>query len=320
MTPIDLGLASRERDNLKSRWDYEVSRWYDNLTQTAKRKPDDIVAWAIGHYKYSIREKLDWVHYIGEKAKSGGLQGTLASHFFGEYYNIAHFPLASEIALDIPKAKIRAKAGRYWNRAIRTGRMGLPQIFRAYAKGYISEKQMRDYLVEETGIEPELENAMIDFLDLTPSPSELVRMRRVMPIPDPYIEDCLKENGAIEPDLSIYKSWIKLEGLKDEFSTLWKYVLSEFQQGFLTESQLQQYLQSLPASGEELNLRMASAKILRDIYLSKLLRDKWIYLYRNAKITVDELYDKLKQIGMDDGIANAIAQLEAAKKGTDWSR
>jgi len=52
----------------------------------------------------------------------------------------------------------------------------------------------------------------------------------------------------------------------------------------------------------------------------KLRRDAKIYLFRRDVIGPDELYEKLRDLGISDEVANAITELEAARKGIVWSK
>jgi len=316
---INVAIASKKLPDLKKRFSDEYWRWKDYLKNIATQTPDNVVGWASGWYETTTNSLFDWIHYTGEMAQASGILGSITSRLTGELMNVMGKDIAEEIAIGKIKEAIIEKGERYWNKYFGIGRPKGRELFIMWKKKLIDYNYLVNAFREDFGFSKELAEKYIEHLDYDPGLFDLARIIRTFPPPEEWLERKLESIGIGEDDKTIIKTWLKMEALKDELTSLVRYLYSEYQSGFISSSDLEKVINQIPSSKEEITLKITNAQLMRDIYRKKLLRDKFIYLYRNGKLTEDGLYERLKTV-VEDDIANCITQLEAAKKGVDWAK
>jgi hypothetical protein len=230
---------------------------------------------------------------------------------FSDAWKGAGLNLPAEYGILIP-------AERYWRSYFRTARFGVKDSFIMWKKGLLSVDYLKSVLREDIGLPEQHIDPYIKHLDYDPSPGELIRMSRTINPPASWVEKKLRNFGIGEEDLPHFKRWLEREPVKDELERNWGAIATQYSYGFMNEMELKAWLSRSEFSPAEQELRLEYAKLLRDKYKRAILRDREIYLYRNAKRTEDQLYNNLKAVGIDDEIANALTALEAAKKGIEW--
>jgi hypothetical protein len=230
---------------------------------------------------------------------------------FSDAFKGAGLNLPAEYGILIP-------AERYWKSYFRTARFGVRDSFIMWRKDLLSVDYLKTVLREDVGLPENMINNYVQHLFYDPSPGELVRMSRTINPPPQWILKKLKNFGIADEDLPFYGSWIEREPVKDELERVWSAVMNQYVQGFMREDEVKAWLSRAEFSDAEQKLRLENAKLLRNKYKKAILRDREIYLYRHSKRTEEELYKKLKIIGIDDEIANVLTALEAAKRGIEW--
>jgi len=231
------------------------------------------------------------------------------------------YDIWKSVAVTIPSEYgILIPAERYWRRFYARARPSFRDSFIMWKKGLVPKDLPKSILTEDIGLSEELAEKFLDHAHYDPSPSELARLNRTTPLADEYIKKKLIENGLDDEDIRVFYEWIKKEPVKDELLRVSSILVSEYAEGTIGMKTLEEFHMRWKFSSDEIALRKAVAEILRARYVQKLLRDAEIYLYRRDKITEDELFERLKALGISEDVANAIARLEAARKGIEWKK
>jgi hypothetical protein len=228
-------------------------------------------------------------------------------------YKSAVINIPSEYGLLIP-------AERYWRKFYARGRPSFRDAFIMACKELVSWDLPYQILTEDIGMSETLAKAFIKHAYYDPTPSELARIHRSVPLPSKYVVRKLKNVGVSDEDLGYYAAWIAKEAVKDELITVSRILQDEYAMGTLGAKEFEDFHREWLFSEDEIKLRKTTAQILRAKYVLKLRRDAKIYLYRRGILTEDQLYEELKKLGIADEVANAIVENEAAKKGIVWSK
>ncbi len=316
---IGVAVAGRELPGFKNTFSTEFWKWKDYLKNWALDKPEIVVGRAPGWFETTSKILFDNIYQTGKNAEASGILGSLWSRYTGELMNLMGRDIAEELAIGKIKDVILEKGERYWNKYFGIGRPKGKELYIMYRKNLIDYQFLLDAIREDFGFSKELAEKYIEHLDYDPGLFDLARIIRTFPPPEEWLERKLKSIGIGDEDKAIIKTWLKMESIKDELTSIVRYLYSEYQSGFISSGDLEKVITQIPSSKEEISLKITNAQIMRDIYRKKLLRDKFIYLYRNGKLTEDGLYERLKTV-VEDDVANCITQLEAAKKGVDWAK
>jgi hypothetical protein len=233
-------------------------------------------------------------------------------HFFDTFKAIT-INLPSEYGLLIP-------AERYWRKFYARGRPSFRDAFIMACKDLVDWNLPFQILTEDVGMSETLAKAYIKHAFYDPSPFELARLHRTIPLPAKYVVRKLKNVGISDEDLGYFTAWIAKEAIKDELIAISRILQDEYAMGTLQMKAFEDFHREWLFSDDEIKLRKETAEILRAKYVLKLRRDAKIYLYRRGILTEDELYNELVKLGIAEEVANAIVENEAAKKGIVWTK
>jgi len=181
----------------------------------------------------------------------------------------------------------------------------------------IDKSDVINYMRYNYGFSTTMAENMLDLLDYTPSPSEILRLSDLIPLDMNWVEEQLKENGLAKTERDIYIKAIRKRPLRDEATRMSTVLIELYQYGAINDSEFKKCLSQLELTTEEINAKLILAKVLRQKYITLLKRDAKIYLYRKGVYDEETLREKLTYIGIDLAVANAIVELEAAKKGVE---
>jgi hypothetical protein len=209
---------------------------------------------------------------------------------------------------------------RYWRKFYARARPSFRDAFIMACKELIDWDLPLKILTEDVGMSETLAKAYIKHAFYDPSPFELARLHRAVPLPPNYIIRKLKNAGLSDEDIAYYALWIAKEPVKDELITVSRILQDEYAMGTLEMTAFEFFHRKWKFSEDEISLRKETAEILRSKYILKLRRDAKIYLYRRGVLTEDQLYNELVKLGIAEEVANAITENEAAKKGVVWSK
>jgi len=239
-------------------------------------------------------------------------QLSIYAKLYDVWKNIA-LGLPSEYGLIIP-------AERYYRSYYARGRPSFRDAFVMWRKKLVPFDLPLKILREDMGFSPELAEKFIEHAYYDPSPGELARINRTIPLSPEYIKERLIEFGLSDEEVKVYQKWIEKEPVKDELIRVSALLMQEYAEGTLDLKTFEKIHREWEFSESEIKLRKYIAQLLRSKYVLKLRRDAKIYLFRRDVIEPDELYEQLRNLGFADEIANAITELEAARKGIVWNK
>jgi hypothetical protein len=220
--------------------------------------------------------------------------------------------LPSEYGIIIP-------AERYWRKYYAKGRPSFRDAFIMWRKGLVASDLPLSILLEDVGMPEDLASKFIQHAFYDPSPMELWRLARTIPLPETYINRKLKNAGLDDEDKEVYKKAILKEVIKEELRTVNSLLLDEYELGTLSKADFQKWLKAWELSDDEIALMLLAGDIRKSKFILKLKRDAQIYLFRKQKIDATTLEQRLVDLGIDPAVANAIVENECARIGTEWT-
>ena len=200
----------------------------------------------------------------------------------------------------------------------RTGQPSLRDAYLWYSMGYKNFEWFKGLATKGFGFRESDVSALIDVLDYNPSISEMLRLSDLVPLPSEKVDEWLDELGVPVEDKEIYKSALEKRVVRDEINKAWNIILENAIWGLHTDKEVSDLLEKWNFGKQEIKTRLDIIQLGKLKLRVKLLRDAEIYLYRQGKITENDLLTKLVNLGISKDIANAIVRLEAAKKGVEW--
>lgn len=281
----------------------------DHYTITALR---NAFLW---NFKNHLRELRRQIGLSRVSASAANLAAQLENIVFSAYGHGTLFNAVWGFPLTYA---INTTASRYWRKYFHLGRPGLRDAFIMWRKGLVDKNFVLSVLQEDLGFSQTLAEKTIDHLFFDPGTFDLFRIVRNVPVSDEWIVKKLRNYGVSDEDLPYFVMAIKKEGLKDEMSRAWSIFENLYAWGIWSEDDARRLLSAWGFSQEEINLRVANAKILREKTILQLRRDREIYLYRKGVLDETQTFQRLQSLGLDRAVANAIVSLEAAKKGIEW--
>jgi len=185
-----------------------------------------------------------------------------------------------------------------------------------YFKGYYGLEELKKYY-RMAGFNDRFHDLILDLNDFTPSISYIERITRYYPVPKEILVDWLKENGVRKEELEFWLDYLNYVMLRDEYAK-YEYVLRDlYVSGYISDAELDYYLQQLKANPRERDIVKQMWKLLKMKNLYKMYVDKQIYLFRKGVIDASELEKRLQAFILDVDIAEAIVLIELAKQGVD---
>jgi hypothetical protein len=185
-----------------------------------------------------------------------------------------------------------------------------------FFKGYYSLEELRKYY-RMAGYPDRFHDLILDLNDFTPSISYIERIVRYYPVNKEVLIDWLKENGVRKEELMFWLDYLNYAMLRDEYAKYEAVVRDLYVSGYMSDAELDYYLQQLKANPRERDVVKEMWRMLKMKNLYKMYVDKQIYLFRKGVIDASELEKRLQAFIVDTDIAEAITLVELAKQGVD---
>jgi hypothetical protein len=185
-----------------------------------------------------------------------------------------------------------------------------------YFKGYYDINELKKYY-RMAGYNDRFHDLILDLNDFTPSMSYIERIVRYYPVSKDMLLDWLKENGVRKEELGFWLDYLNYTMLRDEYAKYETIVRDLYVSGYMSDVELDYYLQQLKANPRERDIVKQMWRMLKMKNLYKMYVDKQIYLFRKGVIDASELEKRLQAFITDTDIAEAIVLLELAKQGVD---
>jgi len=185
-----------------------------------------------------------------------------------------------------------------------------------YFKGYYDINTLKNYY-RMAGYNDIFHDLILDLNDFTPSMSHIERIIRYYPVSKDVLVDWLTENGVRREELDFWLDYLDYVMLRDEYSKYETIIRDLYVSGYMTDTELDFYLQQLKANLRERDIVKQMWKMLKMKNLYKMYVDKQIYLFRKGVIDAGELEKRLQTFIVDTDIAEAIVLIELAKQGVD---
>ena len=186
-----------------------------------------------------------------------------------------------------------------------------------YFKGYYSEGELKRYL-EFLGFNSRWHNLLIDLNDFTPSVPFIERITRYYPVPKEVLIDWLKENGVREGEIEFWLKYFEYSAIRDELSKYETVIRDLYINGYISDKELDKYLEVLKVNPMERNLVKDMWLMLKMKKVYSYYVDKNLYLFRRGIIDTKTLLDRLSKFIVDVDIVEGIAMVELAKMGIDY--
>jgi hypothetical protein len=187
-----------------------------------------------------------------------------------------------------------------------------------YQLNRIGKTTLKEYMKANYGYSEKMCEDVLDLIDYTPSPFEILRLSDLIPIDVAWAEQQLRENGLAPAERAIYQKAISQRPLRDEITRMASTLYELYQYGAMSDKEFLSFLDSFNITDKEKEAKLKVAKLLREKYVRLLKRDARIYLYRKGVYLEEELKEKLIQIGFSLDVVNSIVELEAAKMGKEY--
>jgi len=186
-----------------------------------------------------------------------------------------------------------------------------------YFKGYYNISELRKYY-RMAGYHDRFHDLILDLNDFTPSVAHIERIVRYYPVSKNMLIDWLTENGVRREELNFWLDYLNYATLRDEYAKYEAVIRDLYVSGYLSDAELDYYLQQLKANPKERDVVKSMWKMLKMKNLYKMYVDKQIYLFRKGVISASELLERLQAFIVDTDIAEAIMLVELAKTGIDY--
>lgn len=212
---------------------------------------------------------------------------------------------------------------RYWRKELAPFEPSPGDLFIMEAKGLVTPGRTKTSLRERSGFSSYDADAYITHLDYDPSFSELLRITDVFPLPPTYVVKKLKAMGMSQEDITVFSTAISKRTIKDELARAWSSITSSYAWGLFTAAEIETIMQKWELSDAEKVLRLATLELERTKTIMRMNRDAKIWLFRKNALPGageqdDLLFTALKNMGVNAEVANAIVNLEDARKGIVW--
>lgn len=204
----------------------------------------------------------------------------------------------------------------YWANYI--FRPNLPDYRMAYSmfvKGIITEETLNYVLRYQGGFSEEWIKAIKKELTYTPSPFEVMRLADYVSLTPIWVSKKLSDVGMEEYDKSVYLEAILKRPLREEVRALAYEIGSQFIYGWMTEAECRRNLEKIGLKKEEIELIMPRLIWVRKRNLLNERIDIFRQQFRKDLITKEELYTKLRNLGLSEENTNLIVAYECALKG-----
>jgi hypothetical protein len=297
---------------------------YDYLLSTLKTlkdlTPEKIVEFSSSESKAFLEREIMIQSSLLQMGKDFPMTASLSRLGWNLEQYLRLYDTHKSVLINIPSEYgIIIPAERYWRKFYARGRPGFRDAFIMWRKGIVDQNLPLSILTEDIGMSEDLARRFIAHAFYDPSPMELWRLARTIPLPQTYIDKKLKNAGLDETDKEIYKKAILKEVVKEELRTVNALLLDEYEMGTLSKDEFQKWLKAWEFSDDEIALMLLAGDIRKSKFVLKLKRDAAIYLFRKQKIDAKTLEQRLVDLGIDPAVANAIVENECARQGIEWT-
>ena len=191
-------------------------------------------------------------------------------------------------------------------------------IAQMYYEGKIGKEEAYR-LMRFHGKSDKFTQLLFDIWDFTPSFYIIERFFKYYPPPDDLLEEFMNKNRMVNPKhRQFYKNYFKWMLIRDEYEKIESAIKDLYVNGYISEEDFEEILKEVIKTDEEREATKEYADLVREKNLMKYFVNKNIYLYRHGIIDEMELLQRLKDLGVTSDFAEAIVELEAARKGKEW--
>jgi len=191
-------------------------------------------------------------------------------------------------------------------------------IAQMYYEGKISREDAYRYM-RFHGKSDKFTQKLFEIWDYTPTFYIIERFFKYYPPPDELLEEFMDKNRMVNPKhRAFYREYFKWMLIRDEYEKIEGAIKDLYVNGYIDEEEFEDILESVIKTEVERNVTKDYADIVRERNLRKYFVNKNIYLYRHGVIDEVTLLERLKDIGVTSDFAEAIVELEAARKGKEW--
>jgi hypothetical protein len=169
-------------------------------------------------------------------------------------------------------------------------------------------------------------DAMFELFNYVPSIGDVMSLSTLIPLDPIWVNAAFDRSGMSTADKAIFLNGLNKSIILRDIRGAWAQILALYVYGGFTEAELTTLLTGWQFPQAEIDIKIATAEMLKTKTVNGLMRDADIYLYRQGTITAggvpspfeNGLYDRLIAQDIPTDVANAITRNEACKKGIDW--
>lgn len=212
---------------------------------------------------------------------------------------------------------------------IRNWQYGVPDSHTAWTmvqRGYWLKSDWLKLMMLGQGWTEEDANALYNTYNYIPSIGDVMSLSTLIPLNPIWVNAAFDRSGMNATDKQIFLDGINKSVILRDIRGAWAQILALYVYGGFTSAELTTMLTGWQFPQAEINIKVATAEMLKIKTVNGLMRDANIYLYRQGTIDIyqtveqgsDGLYNRLVAQNIPLDVANAISRNEAAKKGVDW--
>ena len=164
--------------------------------------------------------------------------------------------------------------------------------------------------------------AYYSLMNYDPSLGDVMSLSNIIPLEPAWVAQKLARTGMSTDDQNLFIAAINKKVILQEIRGFWATIMSQYSYGGFSQVELNGLLTNWKFTQAEIDIKLATAELMKQKTVNGLMRDADIYLYRTGTIVeyngANGLYDRLLAQALPPEVANAIVRNEVAKKGTDW--
>jgi hypothetical protein len=259
-----------------------------DLAKYAMKDGYSIVSYAIKQFPQTYRFLAQQqMNQLMQSAAGFRITGSLMAQYSKLYAQNNFADLYDTIIFDMPETYVKEKVSRFYNAMFLNAILPAGFATEMYNKGKINEQKWRDIL-NANGVPDVDKTLLLDASDKKPEMGTLLRMYQFIDMPDSAIEWLMTENGiSMSQVRTLWKRYFHANRLRDEMLEYKSYLKAAYQDGILTDEQLETELASFKASQEEIDQIVTTQK---SEFLRTLMRTEFqtrLWLYRQGVYNVD---------------------------------
>lgn len=187
--------------------------------------------------------------------------------------------LYATLLYEMPKGFISEKAHRYYNKVFQSFIFNPEFVTKLWNKSKVNETYWRDRMLEH-GIPKIEQDLILDEIEEKPAINTALRMYQYIDMTDKDIDYILNENNVSDPMIkTLWKKYFHANRLRDEMLAYKQYLYKAYQNGLLTDLQLEVELDTFKASQEEIDVivETQALEFQRTLTMTEVETRTWLY-------------------------------------------